>query len=227
MILSKHFNPLPACEVKMTGERSFEGYASVWGSVDSYGDMVAQGAFTKTLEDNNNIKMFFGHNSHQLPIGKWLEMNEDDKGLHVKGELTAGVRFADEVYAALKHRTVDGMSIGFYDRDSEELKDGGRLLKEVDLVEVSVVNLPAERNATITSVKTAIQAVDTLKDCEWILRDAGFSRAEATAFVSRLKGIWQSESVRELESKIKAQAVRDANTRAALDLIHNHSIRST
>jgi len=225
MLLSKNHLPFERCEIKMHGERSFEGYASVWGSVDSYGDTVAQGAFSKSLEANPEPKMYFGHRSDMLPIGKWTRAEEDEKGLYVKGELTPGRKFADEVYAALKHGTVGGLSIGFYDRDSEELKDGGRLLKEIELVEVSVVNEPAEKLARITSVKTAMRMIKDLKDCEAFLRDAGgFSRTEATAFVSQLKSLWQSESAAEMEAKIKAQEEISANTRAALDLIRKYSL---
>ena len=219
MLLSKHFTPLNQCEIKMAGERMFEGYASVWGSVDSYGDTVAQGAFSKSLEANPAPKMYYGHRSDMLPIGKWIEAREDDKGLHVVGELTPGRKFADEVYAALRHQTVGGLSIGFYDRGSKQLDDGGRLLQEIELVEVSVVNEPAEKLARITSVKTAIDAFDTLRDCEIFLRDAGLSRAEATAFVGRFKALLQSDSEAELLKQKEAQMELEANTRMVLDLI--------
>lgn len=219
MLLSKHHTPLAQCEIKMSGERGFEGYASVWGSVDSYGDTVAQGAFKKTLDERGMPKMYFGHRSDMLPIGKWTKAVEDEKGLFVRGELTPGRAFADEVYASLKHGTVGGLSIGFFDRGSEDLEGGGRLLKQVELVEVSVVNEPAEKLARITSVKSAIAAFETLRDCEVFLRDAGLSRSEAKAFVSRFSGLARREAESVLQDEIKALEVRNANTRRAVELI--------
>lgn len=222
MLLSRHHTPLPQCEIRMQGERGFEGYASVWGSVDSYGDTVAQGAFYKTLKERGLPKMYFGHRSDMLPIGKWLEAAEDDKGLFVRGELTPGRQFADEVYASLKHGTVGGLSIGFWDRGSEQIEGGGRLLKEVELVEVSVVNEPAEKLARITSVKTAIAAFETLRDCELFLRDAGLSRSEATAFVSRFAVMARRDAVAQLEDEIKAREAIATNTRRAIELIRQY-----
>lgn len=222
MLLSKHHTPFDECRIKMQGERGFAGYASVWGSVDSYGDTVAQGAFSKTLDERGLPKMYFGHRSDMLPIGKWVEANEDDKGLYVRGELTPGRQFADEVYASLKHGTVGGLSIGFYDRGSEELEGGGRLLKEIELVEVSVVNEPAEKLARITSVKSAIAAFDTLRDCEVFLRDAGFSRSEAKAFVSRFSAMARRDAAAQLQDEIKARDAVAENTRRAVEIIRQY-----
>ena len=212
-MLSKHLNPIGSCEIKMVGEAGrFEGYASVWDSVDSYGDTVQRGAFAKTIEafteQGRMPRMFYSHNSSSV-IGKWLSMEEDDKGLRVVGELTPGHRMAEDVRASLQHGAMDGLSIGFIDRDSEELKGGGRLLKEIELHEISVVSMPAEERALITSVKSRLARIDGLKDAEKVLRDAGFTRAEAAGFISRVKDMWQSESVAALEAKIEAtKAVR-------------------
>lgn len=215
-MLSKHLNPIESCEIKMVGDSGqFEGYASVWDSVDSYGDTVQRGAFKKTLasfdERGRKPKMLYGHSMNAV-IGKWLKMQEDDKGLFVRGELTPGHRMADDVHASLKHGALDGLSIGFIDRNSEELEDGGRLLKEIELHEISVVSMPAEERALITSVKSRLAMLDGLKDAERVLRDAGFTRAEAAGFISRIKEMWQSDSVAELEAKIEATEVVRKNT---------------
>lgn len=215
-MLSKHLNPIQSCEIKMAGDTGrFEGYASVWNSVDSYGDTVQEGAFAKTIaafkERGRMPKMLYSHSASAV-IGKWLEMHEDDNGLWVRGELTPGHRMADDVKASLRHGAIDGMSIGFIDRDSEEIETGGRLLKEIELHEISVVSMPAEERALITSVKSRLARLDGLKDAERVLRDAGFTRAEAAGFISRVKEMWQSDSVAELEAKLKATEVIRKNT---------------
>ena len=226
MLTSKHFTPLRDCEIKMDGEtRRFEGYASVFGKVDSYGDTVQKGAFARTLKENGMPKMFYGHSPGRV-IGKWLSMEEDSYGLRAVGELTPGHRDADDVYASMRHQAVDGLSIGFLDMDSEERDDGGRLLKDVELIEVSVVSMPAEKLATITSVKSRLGALESVRDCELFLRDAGMTRNEAERFISRFKSLWQGESAAELEAELKAQEVRSENTRKALELLKTYKIRS-
>jgi len=180
---------LERVEFKFDGEAGvIEGYASTFGGgPDSYGDIIAAGAFTKTLKDRNRpVRMRWNH--FGPVIGKWTAIAEDERGLKVRGELTPGHSVAADVYASLKHGAIDGLSIGYYTIASEKQKDGTVLLKEIELVEVSVVEEPANTNATISEVKSDIESAATLKDFEDILRDAGqFSNSAATAFVSRLK----------------------------------------
>lgn len=219
---SKHFNPLDACEIKMSGDRTFEGYASVWGSVDSYGDTVAKGAFTKTLKEGRRPMMFFGHSPGRV-LGKWLSLEEDDKGLKVRGEFTPGHRDAEDVYASLKHGAIDGLSIGFRDRDSEQLEGGGRLLKEIELLEISVVSMPAEQLATITSVKSYMDSIETLRGLDAYLREAwGASRTEAAYFISRFKQLCQRESEAEREAEMKRTERIERNTKALIRLIQTN-----
>ena len=113
MLLRKSLS-LTDCEIKMDGDTGrFAGYASVFGGVDSHGDTILKGAFDTTLRRDGKPKMFYGHDSFAgIPIGKWLSAKEDDKGLFVEGELTPGVSLAEDVRAALKHGTLDGLSIG-------------------------------------------------------------------------------------------------------------------
>lgn len=166
----------------------FEGYASVFNGVDSYGDTIMPGAYKKTLKSRDRaVKMRWNH--FGPVIGKWVEMREDDKGLYVKGELTPGHSVAQDVQASLKHGAIDGLSIGFYPVKYKEDEDGKRTLSEIALVEISVVEEPADNAARITSVKADIEQAETLRDVEKILRDAGFTKASAAALVSRVKSL--------------------------------------
>src|SRR6056297_3656681 len=109
-------------------KRVFSGYASKFNGVDSYGDTIAPGAYSKTLESRERpIQMRWNH--YGPIIGKWTKAEEDDKGLYMEGELTPGHRTAEDAYALLKHGSVDGLSIGYRVTDAEE-KEDGRLLKE-------------------------------------------------------------------------------------------------
>lgn len=168
----------------------FEGYASVFGGIDSYGDTIQPGAFAETLETRERtVKMRWNH--FGPVIGKYIEIEEDDKGLFVKGQLTPGHSVAEDVKASLVHEAIDGLSIGFMLGDFEEKPDGGRNIKSVKLVEISIVEEPADLGAKITSIKSAIAEASRLCEIELILRDAGLSRSESTALVSRVKAIAQ------------------------------------
>lgn len=173
----------------------FSGYASVFGGVDSYGDTIMPGAFADTLAINGMPKMFFNH-EWVMPIGKYLVATEDAKGLYVTGEFTPELGKAEEVYACMKHQTLDGLSIGGYLKsgDYEDTETGRIIHKWSNLVEISPVVFPADNSARIGSVKSIdfeslLPECKTERDIERLLRDAGLGKWEAMATVSRMKAI--------------------------------------
>ena len=175
-----------------TGE--FEGYASVFNGVDSYGDTIVPGAYKKTLKNRQRpVRMRWNH--WGPVIGKWMNIEEDEKGLKVSGQLTPGHSVASDVAASMKHGAVDGLSIGYY-IVTDGMKDGVRQLKEIELIEISVVEEPADRSALITDVKSAFEAADSMKQIESLLRDVGgFSQLEAKTLVSRVKSLVHRDDV--------------------------------
>lgn len=212
---------LSDASIKLDGDTGkFAGYASVFGGVDSYGDTIVRGAYDSTLRSNGKPKMFFNHDSYALPIGKWMSAKEDEHGLFVEGELTAGNPQSDAVRAALKHGTIDGLSIGFYLKkgDFEETEEGRVIRKVSKLVEVSIVTFPADDAARVdlASIKSEdIDSIETIRDFERFLRDAGgLSKGLSTALVSRAKlifapgepdaGAAEAKAMADLEARIKA-----------------------
>lgn len=186
---------LDSVQLKFTdGSRRFSGYASVFGGVDSYGDTIKPGAYSKTIAIRERpIQMRWNH--FGPVIGKWIEIREDEKGLFVEGELTPGHSVAEDAYSLLKHGAVTGMSIGYYPVQYEKNQHGGHDLSEIDLLEISIVESPADNSAHVTDVKSAILKAESLKEIESLLRDAaGFSRSDAVALVSRIKTMVQSDS---------------------------------
>lgn len=185
---------LDSVEFKMRGERKFAGYASVFNGVDSYGDMIMPGAYSETIKNRARpIRMRWNH--FGPVIGKWTRIEEDGKGLYVEGELTPGHSVADDVYASMKFGAVDGMSIGYRIPSGGSEKDGKiRRLKRIDLIEISAVEEPADLGAKVSDVKSAIDAAQSLGDLESILREAGFSKADALGLVARIKMMSRSES---------------------------------
>jgi HK97 family phage prohead protease len=133
---------------------TFEGYASVFGEPDSYGDTIKPGAFKKAVALKSKPAMFWQHDPAE-PIGAWLDLAEDTRGLKVKGKLVTEVPRAAAAYALIKANALNGMSIGFRARASERGPNGGRVLTDIELIEISLVSLPAASKARITSVKGA------------------------------------------------------------------------
>jgi HK97 family phage prohead protease len=203
MLLNKFDNPIEECQLKFDDESKqgvFTGYASVFGGVDSYGDTITKGAFAETIEQRKRpVRMFYGHSPGRV-IGKWLDMKEDDTGLFVRGEFTPGNTDAANVYASMKHGAVDGLSIGFRipTGGAEDIEEGGRRINKIDLVEISVVSMPADDSAVIQSVKSIadeIKSIETIRDAELFLRDAGnFPRSMAKAFASQLRDVYLREA---------------------------------
>jgi HK97 family phage prohead protease len=221
MLLRKELS-LELAEVKFAANaREFVGYASTFGGEpDSYGDIIQKGAFVSSLKERRPL-MLWSHDTNEV-IGKWTAVNEDSKGLHVAGRLTEGVRRADEAYALLKDGAVSGMSIGYQTVKSSKADKGVRVLEEVRLFEISIVGVPANDNARVDAVKSAIADIESLSDAERLLRDAGvLSRSEAVAFVSRIKAIVQRDSDATAEMKTVAELLRRNNA------IFNPALRST
>lgn len=183
-----------ALSIKAAEDGTVEGYGSVFGVRDSYDDVIAAGAFVKSLAEHKAAgsmpAMLWQHNSDE-PIGVWTDMAEDEKGLRVKGMLALDTVRGREAHALLKLGALNGLSIGFmskqwsYDRETEV-----RTLTEIDLWEVSLVTFPANERARVTNVKASdVGAITSIRDAERALRDAGLSAEVARAFVAQVKRI--------------------------------------
>ena len=133
----------------------FEGYASLFGAVDLGGDVVMPGAFTQTLRQQGAgaVKMLWQHDAG-TPLGVWLSITEDARGLKVRGKLNLAVARAREVLALMREGAVDGLSIGFRTRRAaKDSRAGVRRLLALDLVEISIVTFPMLPQARVETVK--------------------------------------------------------------------------
>lgn len=180
-------------EIKSLESREFAGYGSVFGNTDLGGDVVMRGAFKRSLAEKKKAgqmpALFWMHDPSRVP-GKWIDMDEDKHGLAVRGVL-AETPLGDEIHTLLKMEAVRGLSIGFVTRDQDFDDDGNRLIKEVDLWEVSVVSLPMNPLAQVAHVKSQLSAageyVPTAREFERILRDVGCSQSVAKRMVAQIK----------------------------------------
>lgn len=144
-------------EIKaVSDEGVIEGYGSVFGNVDSYGEKIAAGSFAESLQRHRrrgtSPLMLWQHDPGR-PIGVWEDLAEDGKGLWGKGRLILGVPDADTTHKLLKAKALRGLSIGYREQGSEP--DGAhRLLTKLDLLEISIVSFPANELARIDAVKS-------------------------------------------------------------------------
>lgn len=201
----KHLN-LDKVELKFGAEGGLvlKGYASKFNGVDSYGDTIAPGAYKQTLEGRERpVALRWNH--YGPVIGKWTSIAEDADGLYVEGELSKGHSVADDAAALLRHGAISGLSIGYIAKDSaDNHPHAGRLLKDIELLEISVVEEPADNLARIDSVKSMLSKSADLKSIEAVLRqEFGLSRNESTVIVSAVKNcVNQSESETEITDEL-------------------------
>ena len=175
----------------------FEGHGSVFSNIDLGGDVVEPGAFSKSLmkwQEKNELPAMFGFHKYDNPIGDWLEMREDEKGLYVKGQLWVRgdkrIESAVVAHNMMRGTGPKGLSIGYIVKEFEDQEFNGgmvRHIKSVDLMEVSVVGFAMNPLAEVESVKSLAQVEGknpTKREVEKFLRDAGMSAKQSKAFIA-------------------------------------------
>lgn len=142
------------CLSTIKEEGYFCGYASVFDVVDRQKDRVARGAFEKSLKKGKEMpKMLWQHDTKE-PIGVWQTLKEDSKGLFVEGRLLMDLRKGREAHTLLKKGVVSGLSIGCQVVKASFCENEKvRTLKELELLEISLVTFAANTKAKILAVK--------------------------------------------------------------------------
>lgn len=208
------------------GEMTFTGYGAVFGNVDSYGDAIDKGAFKRTLREakqtGNWPVMLSQHGawgitaSDLTPIGVYSDLDEDDKGLALKGVLAATPRGIEmHTLMAMKPRpAINGLSIGYIPRKwrtNAEPKPGEprRVLTDVDLLEVSIVTWPANDRARVTGVKSFASARDLESAFRDVLGMSGREAKRAAGAAWRALGR-DTEPKSELSALLRASAAKFA-----------------
>jgi HK97 family phage prohead protease len=157
--------PNNALNQSFGGEGLFEGYASLFYCSDLGGDTLMPGAFTETLARRGaqGIRLLWQHDPAQ-PLGRWLSIQEDCRGLRVRGALNLQVQRAVELFSLIQNRSLDGLSIGF--RSEKAYRDrqtGGRRIHKLDLWEISLVTFPMLPKARVLSTEQCSKILDEKK----------------------------------------------------------------
>ena len=177
----------------------FDGYAVKWDSINSHGEQFQKGAFSDFI---NAVKtgaqrchMYYNHGwslvyinpIFAMRIGKWIELEEDDIGLKVIGEITPGMSLAQDVAAMIQHKTVDGLSIAFRQPDEMDLEyfDDRVLIKRAGLYEISPCDEPSDRNARLND--TDLRKIETEADLKKYLKRLNLDDAMADQLIQRVQ----------------------------------------
>ncbi|WP_298678373.1 HK97 family phage prohead protease [uncultured Lentibacter sp.] len=161
-------------QITVTEGRCIEGYASLFGTCDQGGDVVAKGAYGASLKalaaEGRRVKMLWQHDPAQ-PIGIWDEVREDARGLFVKGRLLDSTQKGREAAALIEAGAIDGLSIGYRTKKAGKTDKGQRLLTELELWEVSLVTFPMLPSARVAAKGERLEAV-ALRNMAAAIRDA-------------------------------------------------------
>ena len=181
-------------ELKASGDAwTVEGYVSTYDQ-DLVGDVVLPGAYRRTLSDGHPVRFLYAHQPDQV-LGTPLSLEEDGRGLYGRFRISK-TRLGEDVRTLLLDKALDSFSIGFLPKDAEvDPRTGLRQLKEIELIECSVVAMPANPQAVVTQAKWAspsrslvVEAleryVDRLRRKDFV---RGLSLAEERAYVHLLR----------------------------------------
>ncbi|MBS0536888.1 MAG: HK97 family phage prohead protease [Proteobacteria bacterium] len=185
LALSQSLSPDPtiasvfAPKTRIHDDGTVEGYASLFGAIDQARDMVVRGAFAQTLRQKSvqRVPMLFQHDPAE-PVGIWLELREDHRGLYARGRLIPEVARGRELLALIRAGAIDGLSIGFRTvKGRIDPKTRVRSLITVDLWEISIVTFPLLAGARVHAVKDASSRrpsfARTRAEAEWRAMLAG------------------------------------------------------
>jgi HK97 family phage prohead protease len=184
MDLQHRFAPITNAD---TLEGVVEGYASVFGVLDSHNTIVEKGAFERSLGDwmkRGEAPGLYMQHDYSMPLGVWEAMSEDDKGLKVSGRL-AKSGIGDHTAELWKMKAIRGLSIGFIPR---KWREDGKVIRfdDVDLIEVSMVTRPSNAKAKASLRSEDVRAsILTVRDFEEALQvHLGYSARAAKAIAA-------------------------------------------
>ncbi len=180
-----------------------EGLASTFGNMDSQGDIIVKGAFAKSLGNSDiQVKLLHQHNPSDV-LGRIDQIRETDNGLFLMARMPKSIDIVRNLAPLLQMGAVGKFSIGFNVKDADVSPDGNRLIKEIELHEVSIVTFAANNNAVITSVKKDIsmlnvediEILNTKRQFEKMFLDTGvFTRKASKLLASGFKEYEQRDA---------------------------------
>lgn len=185
----------------------FSGYGAVFSNIDSGGDIIEPGAFTKTIAEGvGRVKILSGHNESLLPIGVPLELREDAKGLFLKAKIS-DTTLGKDVKILIQDGVLCELSIGYDPVTFEYDAEGIRHLKEVKLWEISVVTWAMNEEAVITDYKGGELSARVEAMTQDVVTDIKAGRKISAA---RLKALKETSAAMKKASKMLDGIIAEA-----------------
>ena len=198
----------------------FSGYGAVFSNIDSGGDIIEPGAFTKTIAEGvGRVKILSGHNESLLPIGIPLELREDAKGLFIKAKIS-DTTLGKDVKILIQDGVLCELSIGYDPVTFEYDAEGIRHLKEVKLWEISVVTWAMNEEAVITDYKGGEVAARVEAMTQDVVTDIKAGRKISAA---RLKALKETSAAMKQAAKMLDGIITEAQDKGPPAKSSNHT----
>ena len=172
-----------------TGE--FTCYGNVKGNVDHAMDKTMPGAYIDSIKSHVKAGtmpgMFWMHKSHELPVGVWLDMEEDHHGLKMRGRLSK-TSLGSDIEILAKDGALSMFSIGYYIEEEKYNPAGFNELIKVNITEVSWVTRACNEESVLLDIKSKMAdgELPTKRELEKVLREnCGFSKRQANAITNQ------------------------------------------
>lgn len=216
----------PLGELKDADDKSgiVKGYGSVFGNIDSDGDIINKGAYTKTISENGNrVKYLYQHDMDK-PLGKMINLYEDEKGLVFEAQIPK-TTLGKDVMELMKAGVITENSVGILPI-KKEMVEGNRHINEVKLYEISAVTLAANDQATMLDVKGNFDKDKVLKRYDSIAKllrkgditdDLGYA---LEAEILKLKSLFNTLSTQPTDIEVTEPQVVDNKDES--DYIYNY-----
>ena len=219
------------CKDDSSNERgTFKGVASTFGNTDLGGDIMVRGCFRESMKawaEKQELPACLYQHDMREPVGDYLAMKEGRSGLDVEGKLWIDgdlppLQKSVQAYRMLTGTGPKGLSIGFIPKDVEPQRNGTRKIKNVDLLEVSIVSFPMNPKARITQAKSFFSEEDgsllSKRDAEDLLREC-FNLTQSQAKIFLAKG-WDALT-RDVEDGQGHREDGDSEMKSVLDALNN------
>ena len=180
------------------GPRTNENGTKLWYTKEAFTE------FASTVSNDNEIPMYVEHNDSLLPIGKWTEVDITESSLRLKGNIFMETQAGKDAYYVMKESNLlKSVSVStnieeavMVDENGKPSKDGFIKPTKASLHEVSIVNKPANKAATINHLENMVGMKQiNIRELEKNLRDVGLSQTEAKAAIAVFRKVDSIESI--------------------------------
>lgn len=193
-------------KIKNKNDRSFSCYGNVKGNIDHALDRTLDGAYENSIAEHKANgtapKMFWNHQSWELPVGTWTEFKEDSVGLYLEGKMSS-IEKGRDIFQLMQEEAIDSFSIGYrVIHDKWNTTDQCNDLIELKIMEVSPVNFACNELSTLQSIQKSLKAGEILSksDLRQLLQfsQVGLSKRQIDNITARYHCEERTKSVTEL-----------------------------